>query len=317
MLLSVLDQSPVPEGSSGAEALRASLELAREVDALGYHRYWVAEHHGSAAFAGRAPEVLAGAALAVTERVRVGSGGVLAGAALAVTERVRVGSGGVLLPRYPAAKVAEVFGVLAALHPGRVDLGVGRAGGPSPDFPGKVAELLAALGPGGSGSGVPLWLLGSSPGSAELAVRLGVSYCFAHFLVPDLAEAALARYRASRRAGVLAVRAVVAESEERAEELALGFLLWRARRDLGHDEPLPSPERVRRWRWTSAELDRARANRPGLLSGTPEAVAAALDGLAGGLGVREVVVNTLTHDPADRLRSYRLLARALTGAGVG
>ncbi|MBY8852140.1 MsnO8 family LLM class oxidoreductase, partial [Saccharothrix sp. MB29] len=119
MLLSVLDQSPVPEGGTRADALRATVGLAAAVEPLGYHRFWVAEHHGSAAFAGTAPEITAGGVLAATSSMRVGSGGVL-------------------LPRYQPAKVAEVFTVLSALYPGRVDLGVGRAGGPAGDFPQKL-----------------------------------------------------------------------------------------------------------------------------------------------------------------------------------
>ncbi|ONI92136.1 luciferase family oxidoreductase [Saccharothrix sp. ALI-22-I] len=303
--MSVLDQSPVPDGGTEAEALRASLALARAAEELGFARYWVAEHHGSAAFAGAAPEVMVGAVLAVTTSMRVGSGGVL-------------------LPRYPSVKVAEVFRILSALHPGRVDLGVGRAGGPAADFPRKLVELLARLGPE-----PPVWLLGASTGSAELAARLGTAYCFAHFLNSDPGEAAMSRYHAGGSVrgdvaspssggdavpeprGAVAVRVMVADTAGEADALAEAFLLWRSRRDLGHDETLPGSDRVRRHRWTPAELDRAAVNRRTLVHGTAEQARTALIGLADAHGVCELVVNTLTHDPADRLRSYRLLAEAM------
>uniref|UniRef100_A0AAU2JJG4 MsnO8 family LLM class oxidoreductase n=1 Tax=Streptomyces sp. NBC_00049 TaxID=2903617 RepID=A0AAU2JJG4_9ACTN len=126
--LSVLDQTPVGEDHTPDEALRASVDLARAAEDLGYTRYWAAEHHGSPGFASSAPEILAGALLAHTSHMRIGTGGVL-------------------LPRYDPAKIAEVFGVLGSLHPGRVDLGIGRAGGPARDFPQRLADLRTLLGP--------------------------------------------------------------------------------------------------------------------------------------------------------------------------
>ncbi|MEJ2852396.1 MULTISPECIES: MsnO8 family LLM class oxidoreductase [unclassified Saccharothrix] len=291
MLLSVLDQSPVPEGGTPAQALRATVDLAIAAEALGYHRFWVAEHHGTAAFAGSAPEITASAVLAVTTSMRVGSGGVL-------------------LPRYAPAKVAEVFSILGALHPGRVDLGVGRAGGPAHDFPEKLVELLARL-----PAGPPLWLLGASTGSAALAAELGTAYCFAHFLNPGPGVAAMTRYReTARRRGALAVRVLVADTEAEARRLSRALLLWRARRDLGHDEPIPDPDRAAGHEWSAAERDRAAVGVNALVSGTPEQVRARLLDLADRHGVDELVVNTLTHAPADRLRSYRLLAQALADA---
>jgi alkanesulfonate monooxygenase SsuD/methylene tetrahydromethanopterin reductase-like flavin-dependent oxidoreductase (luciferase family) len=291
VLLSVLDQSPVPEGGTRADALRRTVELAVAVEALGYHRFWVAEHHGTAAFAGTAPEITTGAVLAATSSMRVGSGGVL-------------------LPRYAPAKVAEVFEVLEALHPGRVDLGVGRAGGPAHDFPRKVAELSARL-----PDGPPLWLLGASPGSAELAAALGTAYCFAHFLSPGPGVAAMARYQAaSHPRGALAVRVLVADTEAEARRLARALLLWRSRRDLGFDEPMPDPDRVAGHEWTDLERDRAAVNVHALVSGTPEQVRGELVEVARRHGVGELVVNTVTYDPADRLRSYRLLTEAMAEA---
>ena len=172
--LSVLDQTPVGEDSSPSEALRASVDLAEAADRLGFTRYWVAEHHSSPGFAGTAPEILAGALLARTRHLRVGTGGVL-------------------LPRYEPLKVAEVFTVLASLHPGRVDLGIGRAGGLSHRFPQQLDELRRLLGvetsdvaPAGAGQVGPpppqVWPLGAGAGSAVLAGRLGTAFAFAHFL---------------------------------------------------------------------------------------------------------------------------------------
>lgn len=309
MRVSVLDQSPVGEGHTGADALQASLELARHADRLGFDRYWVAEHHRSPGFAGSAPEMLAGAVLSATDRIRVGTGGVL-------------------LPRYPALKVAEVFGVLATLHPGRVDMGIGRAGGPAADFPDRLEELSSLLRLPGSAdvwpqalTAVPpvppqLWLLGASAGSAAAAGRLGVGFAFAHFLVPGPSARALQAYRAAHTAatgedghgGLLAVRAVVADTQARADELAQAMLLWRARKDLGDDRPLPSTETVRRHRWTGLESERAAHHARSLIHGTPEDVVPRLRALAEANGVRELMVNALTQDPADRVRSYQLLA---------
>ncbi|MFD4867170.1 MsnO8 family LLM class oxidoreductase [Streptomyces sp. NPDC058412] len=302
--LSVLDQTPVGEDHTPDQALRASVDLARVAEDLGYTRYWAAEHHGSPGFASSAPEILAGALLARTSRMRIGTGGVL-------------------LPRYEPAKVAEVFGVLASLYPGRVDLGIGRAGGPARDFPQRLAELRVLLGEGGVVPHAPvppqMWLLGAGRESARLAGLLGTEFAFGHFFSPTGGREAFEDYRAEFRAatggragGALAVRVVTADSAGRAEELAQSLLLWRARKDLGHDAPLPSYETTRRHRWTGAELDRAKVHRTALVSGAPEQVHSVLTALAGTHGVDELVINTLTPDPADRQRSYELLAEAFT-----
>ncbi|MGW9068956.1 MsnO8 family LLM class oxidoreductase [Streptomyces yangpuensis] len=242
--LSVLDQTPVGEDHTPDQALRASVDLARAAETLGYTRYWAAEHHGSPGFASSAPEILAGALLAHTSHMRIGTGGVL-------------------LPRYDPAKVAEVFGVLASLHPGRVDLGIGRAGGLARDFPQRLAQLTALLGEGGVVPHPPvppqMWLLGAGRESARLAGLLGTEFTFGHFFSPAGGTEAFDDYRAQfRRAtgrpagGALAVRVVTADSAGRAEELAQSLLLWRARKDLGQDAPLPSYETTRRHRWTGA-----------------------------------------------------------------
>lgn len=308
--LSILDQSPVGEGFTSADALASTIEGAREAERLGYRRFWVAEHHWSPGFAGAAPEVLAAVLLARTSRIRIGTGGVL-------------------LPRYPAEKVAEVFGTLASLYPERVDMGIGRAGGPAERFPEQLSDLLGLLGmAGGSPQGrrvtalpaVPpeLWLLGAGTGSAQLAGALGSGFAFAHFLNPGSSGSALDTYRdgytraTGDRApgGVLAVRAVTADTAERAEELALAMLLWRTRKDMGMDLPLPSAEEVRSHRWTPEETARAQVRRDSMVSGTPEEVRDTLAVLAKEHGVDELMVNTLTCDPAEQLRSYQLLAEA-------
>ncbi|MFJ3308428.1 MsnO8 family LLM class oxidoreductase [Streptomyces sp. NPDC086549] len=294
--LSILDQSPIPAGGAPAEALTATRQLARSADGLGYHRFWVAEHHGAASFAGTAPEIMVASLLEHTRRLRIGSGGVL-------------------LPRYEPLKVAEVFRVLGALHPGRVDLGIGRAGGIARDFPHRFAEVIDLLGKPYPGYTPPaVWLLGAGSGSARLAGALGTRYAFAHFLSPRLSTAALDAFQDSTRhapaQSALAVRAVVAETEAKARELTAGFLLWRSRKDLGHNEPFPSSTTVRSHRWSVEEHARACRSSQQLVAGTPKQVKAELTRLAHAHRVDEIIVNTLTHDPVDRLRSYELLAEA-------
>ena len=202
--LGVLDQSPISEGSTGAQALRNTLDLAQLADERGYHRYWVAEHHGSPMLAGTSPEALIGSIAALTSRLRVGSGGVM-------------------LPHYSPLKVAETFSVLSGLHPGRIDLGVGRTDGtddrvtafalqrdrnhPAPDdFGEQLAELLALLGDrlpadhlfahlpallAGRPEQPEPWLLGSSPQSAVWAGEMGLPYSFADFINPQGAALSL------------------------------------------------------------------------------------------------------------------------------
>src|SRR5262245_8920519 len=238
MKLSVLDQSPISEGMTGAQALANTLDLARLADERGYHRYWVAEHHGGPMLAGPSPEVLNGPIAAATSRIRVGSGGVM-------------------LPHYSPFKVAESFSVLAGLYPGRIDLGIGRAAGTDPmtthalqrdrsrampdDFPQQLAELLAyyedrfppenplarlaRVLPGRPEQPEP-WLLGSSPQSAIWAAELGLPYAFADFINPAGAEIA-SLYRERLEPGrletsrtVVAAWALAADSDEEAARLA-------------------------------------------------------------------------------------------------
>jgi luciferase family oxidoreductase group 1 len=334
--LSVLDQSPVPEGSTGADALLNTLDLARLTDGLGYHRYWLAEHHGGPSLAGPSPEALIGPVAAATSRIRVGSGGVM-------------------LPHYSPFKVAETFSVLAGLFPGRIDLGIGRAAGTDPmttfalqrdrrtampdDFPQQLAELLAhydgsfppdhpfaRLGrtlPGGAEQPA-LWLLGSSPQSAIWAAQLGLPYAFADFINPNgsgTAERYREDFEPSERLGTprvaVAVWAICAETDEEAQRLAsssrMTFTLLRQGRLI----PVPPPEKALRFLATQEENPSSPApGRRGVI-GSPETVRAGLEEVASRYGAEEVIVVTITWDHAARRRSYELIAEACGLAGAG
>jgi luciferase family oxidoreductase group 1 len=334
--LSVLDQSPVPQGSTGADALRNTVDLAQLAERLGYHRYWVAEHHGGPSLASPAPEVLIGP---------------LASA----TERIRVGSGGVMLPHYSPFKVAEQFSVLAGLFPGRIDLGIGRASGTDPvttfalqrdrrgaapdDFPQQLAELLAhledALPPDhpfarlpanlpGRPDGPAPWLLGSSPQSALWAGELGLPYAFADFINPGGASIA-ASYRASFAEGVrlpapqtaVAAWVVCADTEAEAQRLAASSRMLFSLLRRGRLVPVPPVEEA--LRFLEADGRSREGGAPGGarrgVVGDPEKVRARIEELARDYQASEVIAVTITHDHAARRRSYELLAEAfgLTG----
>jgi luciferase family oxidoreductase group 1 len=324
--LSVLDQTPVSEGSTAAQALRNSIDLAELADRLGYHRYWVAEHHGGGLVAGPSPEVLIGPIAAATSRLRVGSGGVM-------------------LPHYSPLKVAESFGVLAGLFPGRIDLGIGRAAGTDPmtthalqrdrshdlldDFPDQLAELLAYFEHGfpaghlarlaASLPGEPEvpepWLLGSSEQSAIWAGELGLRYAFADFINPRGAPIAetyrsgfVAGKRLTRPRLAVAVRAVVAATEEEARRLSAS---WRMAFDLlrrGRLVAVPPPEKAQRYLELHAEEREGSGDDRRRLTGTPAQVRAEIEEIAAAYGAEEAIVVTITHDHEDRRRSYELLA---------
>jgi luciferase family oxidoreductase group 1 len=261
--LSVLDQSPIPEGSTAGDALRASIELARHADRLGFHRYWVAEHHASPALACRAPEVLIGPLAAATRRIRLGSGGIM-------------------LPHYSPLKVAETFGMLAAMYPGRIDLGIGRAAGTDArttfalqrdrrqanpdDFLQQLDELLAYVNgtmpdghpfariadslPAAPGA-IPVYLLGSSPQSAVWAADLSLPYVFADFINP-VGTAIAAHYRANYVATASAPRpyqivcasVVCADTDDEAQFLAGSHRMLLDHLHRGRLIPVPSPEKA-------------------------------------------------------------------------
>jgi luciferase family oxidoreductase group 1 len=329
MLLSVLDQSPIPEDSTGADALRNTLDLARLADELGYHRYWVAEHHGGPMLASASPEALIGPIAAATEQIRVGSGGVM-------------------LPHYSPLKVAETFTMLAGLFPGRIDLGLGRAAGTDPlttfalqrdrrqaapdDFPQQLAELLAYLDgslpsdhpfhrlaavlPGRPELPTP-WLLGSSAQSAIWAGQLGLPYAFADFINAEgagIAKLYRERFEPSRdlhaQRTAVAVWALAAPSDEEAVFLStssrMSFTLLRR----GELIPVPPPEKAVEFLQKEGKpLNGARPGRRSIV-GSPEKVRAEIETVAADYGAEEAIVVTITHDHRARRRSYELIAEA-------
>ena len=324
--LSVLDQSPVSEGSTGAEALANTLDLAGLADELGYHRYWVAEHHGTAMLASTSPEVLIGPIASATSRLRVGSGGVI-------------------LHHYSPRKVAESFSVLSGLFGDRIDLGLGRGmsgdaittfalqrdrRAPAPDdFPAQVDELLAYLEdrpppdarfadlaplPGLPGRPEP-WLLGSSLQSATFAGRLGLPYAFGDFINPE--GAAMARlyrefFTESERLReprlAVAVSAICAETDDEADRLAASIRMCSAVQRDGRSIPVPPVDAALAYLEAHDEPV-GRSPRRAIL-GSPTSVRARIEEVAREYGAEEVIVVTITHSHAARRRSYELIADA-------
>ncbi|NHW46813.1 LLM class flavin-dependent oxidoreductase [Paenarthrobacter sp. MSM-2-10-13] len=308
MKLSVLDQSPIAAGHSKAGALGETIALARAAEEAGYHRFWLAEHHDSPGFAGTTPSLMAMAVLDATTRITVGSGGVLLGL-------------------HEPWQVAESFDILAAFHPGRVNLGVGRAGsGGTGSFNEKIIELHARLGlmPGTEGrDDLDIWLLGAGTGSAPLAAATGAGYAHAHFLNTGSSRTALAHYRENFHPGparrepeaLLAVRAIAADSDAKAQEIANPVRLWRARKDLGLDEPFPISTRPSGW--SAEELRRAENNESRLIVGAAEDVAHQLATLAEDLGVDELMISSPVPRLEDRINSNSLIARAFAHLSPG
>ena len=325
--LSVLDQSPVRAGSTPYEALQETIELARHCDALGYHRYWVSEHHASDALAGCSPEVLLG---------RLG----------AETQQIRLGSGGIMLPHYSPYKVAENFKLLQTLYPERVDLGVGRAPGTDPftaaairygsrvgpeHFPNMIADLQALLNdtdpptPGMEAARAfpttttppQMWMLGSSDDSATLAGLAGLPYNFAYFINPNITPDIFDIYRERFKPGpnlqqphtCLSLFAVCAETEEEAQRLASSRDLWYIRLLRGNPGPFPTPEEARDYPYAQSERDLIAANRDKRAVGTPRQVREKLEMLAQTFGANEIMLVSIVHDHKARLRSYELLAQ--------
>jgi luciferase family oxidoreductase group 1 len=308
--ISVLDQSPISEGSSGPEALRNTIDLAQLADELGYHRYWVAEHHGGAMLAGPSPETLIGPIASATERIRVGSGGVM-------------------LPHYSPLKVAESFSLLAGLYPGRIDLGLGRAPGTdgltmyalqrdrrqaSPDdFPQQMAELMGYLNDtlpddfpfrhlAKALPGLPekpeVWLLGSSHQSAIWSEEWGLPYAFADFIHPNGGD----------RADIVCVSAICADSDEEAERLASSGRMAFSMLRMGRPIPVPPVEKALRFLETREPPSGRRA-----VLGSPETVKKGLEEIAKSYDADEVMVVTITHDHEARRHSYELIAEAMNG----
>src|ERR687885_2030446 len=327
--LSVLDVSPVSTGSNGAQALRNTLDLARLADLLGYERYWLAEHHNLPSIASSAPEIMIG---------HVAN----------VTESIRVGAGGIMLPNHPPLKVVVTFQVLEALHPHRIDLGIGRAPGTDPvtamalrrsrdgvdaeDFPRQFGELLAFSSDGfpedhpfqsvvamPSDVGLPpIWLLGSSGYSARAAGEMGLGYAFASHFSPADPATAMHAYRESfepsedfeRPSAILAVAVVCGETDEHARMLASSMELAWVRIRSGKPGPLPSPGEAMAYPYTPTERHLADAYRQMQVVGDPRTVRARLEELAEHTAADEAMVTTNIYDHAERLRSYERLAEA-------
>ena len=327
MRLSILDQSPIIQGSGAQRAIRETLALARRADELGYHRYWLAEHHAIAALADPCPELLL---------ARLG----------AETKRMRVGTGGVLLPYYSAFRTAESFRMLEALYPGRVDLGIGRApggdartaqavaGGGFPDaarFPEQVQSVVAHLDgtlPQGHPfqglrvqpevEGAPeVWLLGSSDYSGVLAAELGLPFSFAHFINPRGGETVAQFYRSRFRRGreakprvMVCTFAICAASDEEAERLAAPIDLRRLHMALNIDAPFPTDAEAARHSYTDEQRAYIAAQRARAILGSPQTCRREIEAMAARYGADEVMVLTITGSYETRLRSYELLVGA-------
>jgi luciferase family oxidoreductase group 1 len=327
--LSVLDLSPVATGMSGAQALRNTLDLARLCDGLGYVRYWVAEHHNMPAIASSAPDIMIGQIAAVTSRMRIGSGGVM-------------------LPNHAPLMVAERFKILEALFPGRIDLGLGRAPGTDPatsyalrrrqgineedDFLERFQELML-LETRGFPAGhpfhnvrampadvalPPIYLLGSSDYSAQLAGQIGAAFAFAHHFATFPAGEAMKLYRDSFKTSVshdmplaiLGTQVMVADTDAEAERLALTFDLNTVRRAKGEYLPLASPEEAAAYHYTPVDRARIAQGRNRIAVGSPQAVKARLMPLIEETKADELMVTSMIFDHTARRRSYELLAQA-------
>lgn len=323
--LSILDLAPVPEGTAPSVAIRRTIDLARLAERLGYVRYWFAEHHGMPSVASSSPEILIGH---------------VAGA----TTRIRVGSGGIMLPNHAPLRIAEAFRTLGALHPDRIDLGIGRAPGADPNtsramrafdgdaFAHLLAELLAftnerfaADHPFREVRAVPddvplppIWILGSSGASAAYAGKAGMGYSYASHFSPAPAAPAFRAYRDSFTASaqfpkphtILGVAVVCAETTERARYLAGTMQLAWLRIRRGQFAPLPSPEEALAYPYTAAERDAVRGYEALAVVGNVREVRARLATMAADCGADELMVVTNVFDHAERLRSYELLMQA-------
>ncbi|RKD76479.1 luciferase family oxidoreductase group 1 [Sinobaca qinghaiensis] len=328
MKLSVLDQSPIPSGSDAHEALCNTKELAQHAEALGYSRFWVAEHHSTSGLAGTSPEILI-SHLATC------------------TSRIRVGSGGVLLPQYSPYKVAENFKVLEALFPGRIDLGVGRSPGGGQtirlaltdgvkknliEFPRLLADLQGFI-DSNLPSGHPYasikaspqttflpetWVLGLSTRGAKHAARNSAGFTYGHFINPtqgkDAAEAYIQNFLPSERLPSPAVNfcifVVCAPTQDEADKLALSQDRWLLNVEKGTSTKLPSPDELFQQRLSEDDKKRIRENRARTIVGTPHTVKAKLEKLAEQYQADEALIITNIYDHEARMRSYTLLAEA-------
>ncbi|HLT58674.1 MAG: LLM class flavin-dependent oxidoreductase [Limnochordales bacterium] len=323
--LSVLDLVPIGAGSSSRQALSHMVELARLAEELGYVRFWLAEHHGMPSIASSAPEILI---------ARVAS----------ATRRIRVGAGGIMLPNHAPLRIAEAFHTLAALFPGRIDLGVGRAPGTDPvtsaalrpfdaaQFPSQLQELLAlsqrSFPPDHPFHGVrvvpedvelpPVWVLGSSGATAGLAGQLGLGYGFASHFSFEPPGPAIAAYRRAFRPSpqfpqphvIVGATVFCAPTDEEADYLARSMDLSWVRLRRGQLGRLPSPEEATAYPYTEEERHIVAQYRQLAIWGSPAKVRDRLLALAAETGADEIMISSMIHDPPARLRSYRLVMEA-------
>jgi luciferase family oxidoreductase group 1 len=334
--LGVVDQVPVRNGGTAADAVQETLELARITDRLGYGRYWLAEHHSTNSFACAAPEMLIPQVAAATERMRVGSGGVM-------------------LSHYSPLKVAEQFRMLELLFPGRIDLGIGRAPGGDhlasralqygrgeigiDRFPQQVADLVGWVAdtipdehPFRRVRAMPraptapeVWLLGSGGSSGDYAAEQGCAFSFAQFISGIDAAPAIRAYRERFRPSPrlaepyasVGIGVICADTQAQAERLALSMHLWRWNVIRRMDRGIPSPEQaIEAFEGAGVSLDEVLRDDPRTVVGDPDHVRAELLRLAEHSGADEIMTVTVTHDFQARVRSYELLAEAM-GVGVG
>ena len=326
--LSALDLVPLSSGSTSSAALAGAVELARTVERLGFERLWYAEHHNMPGIATTAPEIMI---------AHVGQ----------VTSRIRLGAGGVMLPNHASLKVAESYRLLEALHPGRIDLGIGRAPGTDPltavalrrsrgapladDFLTQLAEL-SGFGDGSLPAShpfakilampddvalPPIWLLGSTDYSANVAAQLGLGFAFAGHFSPDAPERPLRLYRERFQPGpltrphaILALSVFCASEAEAATRMASSMLLGFAQLRAGRPGRMPSPEEALAHRYTPEEEAAIAQFRRLQIVGTPERVREAIERVAAATQADEVMIATHAHDPAQRVRSYELIAAA-------
>ena len=320
--LSVLDLVPVRAGSTAADAMQESVDLARVAERLGYVRYWFAEHHSMSGIGSSAPEIL------------------IAHIA-AATETIHVGSGGIMLPNHVPLRVAEVFHTLEALHPGRIDLGIGRAPGTDPatsralrpfdseQFPQQLQEMLAlsrraypADHPFGTIRVVPqdvtmppIWILASSGATATFAGANGFGYSFARHFSPSPPGPAIRAYRDAFRPSpqfprphvILGVAAICADTQEEAEYLATSTDLAWVRRHRGQLLPLPSPEEASTYQYAPEDRAVIDSNRTRQFVGTPARVVSMIRQLVDDTSSDEVMVTTMIYGKAERRRSYELM----------
>ncbi len=337
MKLSILDQSPISVGKTAHEAIQATLDLAAAADKWGYTRYWLAEHHSSGTLADASPEILLAA---MSSR----------------TKNIRIGSGGVMLSHYSPLKVAEVFRMLEALAPGRVDMGLGRAPGsdqmasyalqhgpnadPIEKYPQQVFDLMRYLSetfpdehpysklramPTAPNWPVP-WLLSSSHGSASIAAKLGLPLSFAHFIAQDGGPAYVKWYRDNFEPSKwfdtprvnIGISAITADTAERAHDLATCRHVMRLMRNKGQEmNGIRSVAEIKAMNFSGADEEFIEQQRANSIEGDPEMVKAKIENLAEQYETDDVIVLTITHDYAERQRSYELLAETFELKGEG